>query len=57
MRMLKVPSAIAEYTFGTMIVLFHMGVVRPLEERARHRPRNKGTGAPSVPPQPRRRAG
>ncbi len=34
-RMLKVPSAIAEYTVGTMIVLFHLSIVRPLEERAR----------------------
>ena len=36
-RMLRVPSAIAEYTVGTMIVLFHLSVVRPLEERARYR--------------------
>gem|GEM_PF-3617535 len=36
-RMLKVPSAIAEYTVGTVIVLFHLSVLRPLEERARRR--------------------
>jgi hypothetical protein len=40
-RMLRVPSAIAEYTLGTMIVLFHLSVVRPLEERARQRPNKK----------------
>lgn len=37
MTLLKVPSAIAEYTVGTMIVLFHLSVVRPLSERARYR--------------------
>ncbi len=34
MRLRKVPSAIAEYTLGTMIVLVQVGVIRPLEDRA-----------------------
>lgn len=36
-KMLKVPSVIAEYTLGTMIVLFHLSVIRPLDERKRKR--------------------
>lgn len=36
-RLWKVPSAIAEYTVGTVIVLMHVGVIRPLEDRALRR--------------------
>lgn len=36
-RLWKVPSAIAEYTVGTFIVLMHVGVIRPLEDRALRR--------------------
>jgi hypothetical protein len=33
MRLWKVPQTIAEYTVGTAIVLLHVGVIRPLEDR------------------------
>jgi hypothetical protein len=36
-RLWKVPSAIAEYTVGTVIVLMQVGVIRPLEDRAMRR--------------------
>jgi hypothetical protein len=32
-RLWKVPGTIAEYTLGTMIVLFQVGVIQPLEQR------------------------
>lgn len=44
----KMPGAIAEYTVGTMIVLFQVGVLQPLDERRRRdrRPR-LGTRRPA----------
>jgi hypothetical protein len=37
MRLWKVPGALAEYTVGTAIVLFHLGMVARLERRKRKR--------------------
>jgi hypothetical protein len=42
-RLWKVPSAIAEYTVGTVIVLMQVGVIGPLEDRAMRRRDEFGT--------------
>ena len=40
-RLFKVPATIAEYTVGTMIVLFQLGIIRPLDNLAQQRRRQK----------------
>ncbi len=40
-KLWKVPSTIAEYTVGTMIVLFQVGVLQPLERRADEKRRQR----------------
>jgi len=47
-RLWKIPSAFAELTVGTMIVLYQLTVARALDERTRKLP-----STPEPPPQPR----
>ena len=46
-RLWKVPGTIAEYTLGTMIVLFQVGVIQPLERRADERRADERRRAPA----------